>query len=90
MITRKYLGAPVRLLALFILLAGMPLTALGWLGWHLIAQDRALEDQRLQERLKNSATLLARELDRALAAWDDLLVAEARKSPVALPPGTAF
>lgn len=32
----RYSRAPVRLLALFVLLAGMPLAALGWLGWRLL------------------------------------------------------
>jgi signal transduction histidine kinase len=83
---RKYFAAPVRLLALFVVLAGIPLAALGWLGWRLLEQDRALEDQRLRERLDNSATLLARELDRGLAAWEDLLPAGTSSASVALPP----
>ena len=66
MITRKHLAAPVKLLALFVLLAGIPLAALGWLGWRLLEQDRALETQRLRERLENAASLLAHELDRGL------------------------
>ncbi len=85
MITRNHLAAPVKLLALFVLLAGIPLAALGSLGWRLLEQDRALETQRLRERLDNAASLLARELDRSLTAWDDLLPAAARDNSVAVP-----
>ena len=61
--------ASVKLAALSIVLAGIPLVALGWLGGRLLAQDRALESQWRRERLENAATLLTRELDRSLAAW---------------------
>ena len=71
--TRNQLAAPVTLLALFVLLAGIPLVAVGWLGWRLLEQDRALDVQRARERLDNAAALAARELDRSLAAWNDLL-----------------
>ena len=90
MVTRNQLAAPVTLLALFVLLAGIPLVALGWLGWRLLEQDRTLESQRLRERLDNAASLVARELDRSLAAWDDLLPAAARGNSVALPPKAVF
>jgi hypothetical protein len=51
---RAKLSAPVRLLTLFVLLAGVPLAALGWLGWKLVDQDRARENQREKERLENA------------------------------------
>src|SRR5436190_3682663 len=73
MIIRKYLGHLVTLPMLFVVLAGIPLAALGWLGWRLLLQDRALEDQRLREQLENAATLLTRELDHSLATWEDVL-----------------
>lgn len=75
----------MKLLALFLVLAGIPLGALGWLGWRLLEQDRALESQRLRERLDNAAGLLARELDRGLTAWESLLPAVAQGVSVALP-----
>jgi hypothetical protein len=49
--THMQLAAPVRLLALFVVISGVPLVALGWLGWRVLQQDRALETQRLRERL---------------------------------------
>ena len=82
---RKHYGASIKLPALFVIIAGIPLAAFGWLGWRLLEQDRALENQRLRERLENAAGLLARELDRGLAAWEDLLPAVAQGTPVALP-----
>ena len=68
----KRLASPRRLLALFVLLSGTPLIALGWLGWHVLEQDRALDAQRLHERLENTAGLLTRELERELTAWESL------------------
>jgi signal transduction histidine kinase len=81
MIARKYFRAPGTLLALFLLVAGVPFAGLAWLGWRLLEQDRALENQRLRERLENAASLLSHELNRALAEWEQLLPAGA------LPPG---
>ena len=60
-------------MVLFVVLSGVPLIALGWLGWRLLQQDRALDAQRLRDRLDNSATALVREFERELVAWDDLL-----------------
>ena len=59
---------------------------MGWLGGRLLAQDRALESQRRRERLENAATLLTRELDRSLAAWEALLPSAAQGTAVELPP----
>ena len=69
--------APLKLLTLFALLSGIPLLALGWLGWRVLQQDRALESQRVRERLDNAAALIARELDRTLSAWETVLPAAA-------------
>ena len=87
---RKHFASPVTLLALFVLLAGIPLVALGWLGWRLLVQDRALESQRLRERLDNAVSLAARELDRSLAAWNDLLAPATTGDSVALPPNAVL
>ena len=81
----KHYGASIKLPALFVIIAGIPLAAFGWLGWRLLEQDRALDNQRQRERLENAAGLVARELDRGLGAWEDLLPAVAQGSPVALP-----
>jgi two-component system phosphate regulon sensor histidine kinase PhoR len=73
MIASRYLGTPARLLALFVVLAGLPLAALGWLAWRLLEQDRVLEQQRTRESLESAASLLRRESERALGKWEDLL-----------------
>ena len=41
--------------------------ALGWLGWQLFRQDRALESQRIQERLENTADLSVAALQKGLS-----------------------
>src|SRR5438270_1551869 len=84
------LAAPVRLLALFVVISGVPLVALGWLGWRVLQQDQALEAQRLRERLDSAATLLAGELDRGFSRWEDLLTRAEGSNRVVLPPGSVF
>lgn len=66
------LASPRKLLALFVLLSGIPLIALGWLGWRVLEQDRALDAQRFRERLENAAGMVTRELERELTAWEAL------------------
>lgn len=88
--TRKHFASPVTLLALFVLLAGIPLVALGWLGWRLLVQDRALESQRLRERLDNAASLAGRELDRSLAAWNICWPQPRRGTPSSFLPTPSF
>src|SRR4030095_326270 len=78
----RYIRAPIKLLAAFVLLSALPLAMLSWLGWSFLDQDRALEVQRQRERLENAASLAARDLDHALALWERLLSAE---SPTELP-----
>jgi len=89
MTTSGHLGAPARLLLLFPLLAAVPLTALGWLGWRLLDQDRALERQRVREGLANDAGLLAAESEHGLEGWEALL-AGGERSAGSAPPGSVF
>lgn len=81
---------PGKLLLLFLLVAGVPFVALTWLGWRLLEQDRALEERRFRERLESAASLVCRELDRSLAALEDLLPSLAEKVPTTLPPGRVY
>ncbi len=83
-------AAPVRLLALFVVISGVPLVALGWLGWRVLQQDRALETQRLRERLDSAATLVAGELDRGFSRWEDLLTRADGSNRVVIPSGSVF
>jgi len=89
MTTFRQLGTPARLLLLFIFLAAVPLAALGWLGWRLLDQDRALERQRVRERLAEDAGLLAAESERALGLWE-IRLAGAIQLRVPVPPGGVF
>ena len=70
---------PVRLLAMFVLLTGLPLAALAWLGARVLEQDRALASQRRLERLQNSANELA-----------DLLTAATTDTATELPEGVTW
>jgi signal transduction histidine kinase len=83
---RKHFRASAKLPVLFVIIAAIPLVALGWLGWRLLEQDRALENQRQRETLENAASLLAHELDRGLSAWEDILPSVAQGRSAMLPP----
>jgi hypothetical protein len=56
----KLVAVPRKLLASFVLSAGVLLMAIGWLGWRLLAQERVLDDQPLHDQLENSASLATR------------------------------
>ena len=64
------LASPRKLLALFVLLSGIPLIALGWLGWRVLEQDRALDAQRSRDALEHAGATVVRELERELAEWE--------------------
>lgn len=80
---------PLKLAALFVLLTGAVLGAIGWLGWQLLAQERVLEERRLHDRLDMAANAVAGDLDRDLAAWEAQLSAFAGGKPPTLPAGVA-
>ena len=52
---REWFRPPRHLLALFVAVIVLPAIALAWLAWRTIEQDKALERQRLQERLETAA-----------------------------------
>jgi signal transduction histidine kinase len=58
--------------------------ALGWLGWHVLEQDRALESQRVQEQLDATADLVGAALIRMLAEKDNELAALLAAAPLNL------
>ncbi len=55
----RWFRPPGRTLAVFLCLMLVLGGALGWLGWQWLRQDRALEGQRLQERLELAADRMA-------------------------------
>jgi len=67
------LGRPRRLLILLLATAVALAAALGWLSWRLLEQDRALETQRIQERLDPLADLAVNALRRALSSAEEQL-----------------
>ena len=54
--------SPRYLLTLFLTIMLVLAASLSWLSWRLLKQDRALESQRIQERLDNAADLIAASL----------------------------
>lgn len=68
-----WLRPPGRTLAVFLCLMLVLGGALGWLGWRLLKQDRALEGQRLQERLELAADHMAAALQQSLADLESYL-----------------
>jgi signal transduction histidine kinase len=58
----QWFRSPRYLLTLFLAIMLVLAASLSWLGWRLLKQDRALESQRIQERLDNAADLIAASL----------------------------
>ncbi len=59
MAVAHWLRLPGRTLTVFLCLMLVLGGALGWLGWQWLKQDRALEGQRLKERLESAADHMA-------------------------------
>jgi hypothetical protein len=68
---REYLQPPRRWLTLFLAVAVAPALSLSWLAWRSFEQDRALERQRIQDRLEQSADLVRTRIERALNQTED-------------------
>jgi signal transduction histidine kinase len=68
-----WLRPPGRTLAVFLCLMLVLGGALGWFGWQLLKQDRALEGQRLQERLELAADHMAAALQQSLTDLENYL-----------------
>ena len=64
---------PRRTLTVFLCLMLVLGGALGWLGWQLLKQDRALEGQRVQERLELAADHMAAALQQSLTDLESYL-----------------
>ncbi len=71
---REWSGGPRRVLALFLVMTIVPGAALAWLGWSLLEQDRALENQRVQGKLELVADRAVSILERALDDLQPLLI----------------
>jgi len=100
---RSWLRSPYGLLAAFLALTLGPALGLVSLGWRLLEQDRALENQRIEERRENAADQLVAALQRALQTseidlaqrraplpGDDALMVEFRPSGIRVHPNGAL
>lgn len=70
---------PGKTMALFLAVAALSVVALIWMGLRLLEQDRALEEQQLEERRKTVA-------DRVVGTLEQSLFLEERKLADASPP----
>lgn len=66
---------PRSLVTLIIGITVVPLTTLLWLGWRVLEQDRALEQQQVQQRVEHGADLIVSALQRAISVTEQRLVA---------------
>ena len=69
----KWLRPPGRTLTVFLCLMLVLGGTLSWFGWRLLEQDRALEKQRLQERLELAADGVSAALQQSLANLESYL-----------------
>ncbi|HEY1338738.1 MAG TPA: HAMP domain-containing sensor histidine kinase [Bryobacteraceae bacterium] len=81
MAPKEWLRPPKSLLVILFLLTLGSVSALGWLGWRLLAQDRAVEAQREQERVEQAADQIAATLRGALAEAGERLSAWTPEPP---------
>src|SRR5713101_1705375 len=67
----QWFRSPRYFLTLFLAIMLILAASLSWLSWRLLKQDRALESQRIQERLDNAADLIAASLQRKFSESKD-------------------
>jgi signal transduction histidine kinase len=100
---RSWLRSPYGLVTAFLFLTLGPSLGLVWLGWRLLDQDRALENQRIEDRRERAAdqvvaalqrAVQASELDlaqlRAPAPGDDALMVEVKGTEIRVHPDDAL
>lgn len=66
----RWFHPPHRLLSLFLSITLALAVGLVWLGWRILQQDRALEGQRIQQRLAQAADLASANLSHGLASLE--------------------
>lgn len=66
---------PRSLVALIVGITAVPLATLLWLGWRLLEQDRALEQQQVRHRVERGADLVVSALQRAVSVSEQQLTA---------------
>jgi len=75
MFSKSSARPPRGLLALIIGITAVPLATLLWLGWRLLEQDRALEQQQVRQRVERGADLVVSALQRAVSVSEQQLAA---------------
>ena len=71
---RKGSRFPPRVARLLALVTAVPLVALFWVCWRVLAQDRALEEQQIRQRVERAADIATAALQRAVEASERRLV----------------
>ena len=72
---------PLRVGLLLTTALAVPLAALLWVGWRVLEQDRALEDQQVRQRVERAADIAVAALQRAMAATERRLAEGSRDWP---------
>jgi signal transduction histidine kinase len=86
---REWLKPPRTLLLLLFLLTLVSVSAVGWFGWRLLQQERAVEAQRSQERLEGVADRIAAAVRGTLAEIGERLGEWESTSSSGFPPQDA-
>ena len=84
MLPKQWIRSPYQLLWVFLSITLVLAAILGWLGWQLLQQDRALSRQRAQERVEVAADLATAALQRDLSELEQDLTRLASTSGEAL------
>ena len=66
----EWLKPPRTLLLLLFLLTLVSVSALGWFGWRLLEQERAVDAQRSQERVEAVADRIAATVETGETGWE--------------------
>lgn len=69
----EWLRPPRAVLTLFMGLMAVCALALGWLGWQVLVQDRAVEAQRQRDQLESAADRAVAAMERAFGSADALV-----------------
>jgi len=85
---RVWLQPPRSLLVILFLLTLVSISAVGWFGWLLAAQDSVVEEQRTQEQLEQTADRIVVALRGILSETGERLAAPAQGNSVE--PGPVF
>src|ERR1041384_428762 len=83
----EWFRPPRAVLTLFIGLMALCAFALGWLGWQVLVQDRAVEMQRQRDQLESAADRAVAAMERALGSADAQITVAANGDVEVIPAG---